>query len=69
MTLPSDYIFDAAILFWVSVPVLSVQMTDTDPAVVKVGLEVELVMRRLHGAGGYYNYYWKCRPLKQGGAK
>lgn len=42
------------------------QMTDADPAEAKVGLEVELTLRRLHEAGGYYNYYWKCRPVRAG---
>ncbi|MEE8449723.1 MAG: OB-fold domain-containing protein [Thermodesulfobacteriota bacterium] len=40
------------------------QMTDTEAGEAKVGLEVELVFRRLHQAGGFHNYYWKCRPLR-----
>lgn len=40
------------------------QMTDTAASEAKVGLEVELVFRCLHQAGGFYNYYWKCRPIR-----
>ncbi len=43
---------------------LILQMTDVDPAEVRVGLDVELTLRKLHEAGGYYNYYWKCRPIR-----
>lgn len=45
---------------------LIAQMIDTDPEEVKVGLKVELTLRRLHEAGGFYNYYWKCRPVREG---
>jgi 3-hydroxy-3-methylglutaryl CoA synthase len=46
---------------------LFLQMTDRDPNEVKIGLPVELTFRRLLEAGGIYNYYWKCRPLREGG--
>jgi hydroxymethylglutaryl-CoA synthase len=39
-------------------------MTDRDPAAIKVGLPVELTFRRLYYAGGIYNYWWKCRPVR-----
>ncbi|OGP83662.1 MAG: hypothetical protein A2Y95_06920 [Deltaproteobacteria bacterium RBG_13_65_10] len=39
-----------------------VQMTDAGPEQVRVGLEVDLVLRKLHEGGGLKNYFWKCRP-------
>ncbi len=38
------------------------QMTDVDPAAVEIGMEVELVLRRMREGAGDHNYYWKCRP-------
>lgn len=37
------------------------QMTDTDADKVQIGMPVKLAYRRMHEAGGFYNYYWKCR--------
>lgn len=37
------------------------QTTDTDADKVKIGLSVKLTYRKMHEAGGFYNYYWKCR--------
>jgi len=42
---------------------LYAQMTDVDPAEVKIGDRVEMVFRKLHQGGGYNNYFWKFRPL------
>ncbi len=39
-----------------------VQMTDAGPQDVRVGLEVDLVLRKLHEGGGFKNYFWKSRP-------
>jgi uncharacterized OB-fold protein len=39
------------------------QVTDCDPARVKIGTPVELTFRRFHQGGGFYNYFWKLRPL------
>lgn len=39
-------------------------MTDRDPKKVEVGMPVELTFRVMHEGGGFYNYYWKCRPLR-----
>lgn len=39
---------------------LLLQMTDSDPNRVRVGMEVELTFRKLHEGGGFPNYYWKC---------
>ena len=40
------------------------QVTDCDPARVKIGTPVELTFRRFHQGGGFYNYFWKLRPLE-----
>jgi len=39
------------------------QMTDVDPATVEIGMEVELVLRRMREGAGDHYYYWKCRPV------
>jgi hydroxymethylglutaryl-CoA synthase len=39
-------------------------MTDRDPAEVKVGLALEMTFRRLYYIGGIYNYWWKCQPVR-----
>ena len=39
-----------------------VQMTDAGPEDVRIGLEVDLVLRKLHEGGGIKNYFWKARP-------
>jgi 3-hydroxy-3-methylglutaryl CoA synthase len=38
------------------------QVTDCDPAQIKIGMPVELTFRRFHQGGGFYNYFWKLRP-------
>lgn len=38
------------------------QVTDCDPARVKIGTPVELTFRRFHQGAGFYNYFWKLRP-------
>lgn len=40
------------------------QAADCDPDDVKVGLDVELVFRRIHEGGEFHNYYWKARPVR-----
>jgi hydroxymethylglutaryl-CoA synthase len=40
-------------------------MTDCDPAEVKIGMDVELTFRKIHEGGDFYNYYWKCRPPRE----
>ncbi len=40
------------------------QMTDRDPAEVKLDMPVELTFRKLHDGEGYPNYFWKCRPVR-----
>jgi 3-hydroxy-3-methylglutaryl CoA synthase len=40
------------------------QLTDCDPNQVKIGMSVELTFRRFHQGGGFYNYFWKLRPVE-----
>ena len=42
---------------------LQCEMTDVDPAKVKVGDRVEMTFRRLFTADGIHNYFWKARPV------
>jgi len=42
-------------------------MTDCDPQQVKVDMPVELTLRKLHEFGDFHNYFWKCRPIREGG--
>ena len=42
-------------------------MTDCNPAEVEVGLPVEFTFRRIYEGANFHNYFWKCRPLKNGG--
>jgi len=39
------------------------ELTDVDPAAVKIGDRVEMTFRRLFTANGVHNYFWKARPL------
>jgi hydroxymethylglutaryl-CoA synthase len=39
------------------------QLTDCDPDQVKIDLPVELTFRRFHQGDGFYNYFWKIRPM------
>jgi 3-hydroxy-3-methylglutaryl CoA synthase/uncharacterized OB-fold protein len=40
------------------------ELTDVDPATVKIGNRVEMTFRRLFTADGVHNYFWKARPLR-----
>lgn len=40
------------------------QLTDCDPTQVNIGMPVELTFRRFHQGDGFYNYFWKLRPLE-----
>ncbi|MDY6907670.1 MAG: OB-fold domain-containing protein [Chloroflexota bacterium] len=42
-------------------------MTDCDPQQVKVDMPVEMTLRRLHEGANFHNYFWKCRPIREGG--
>jgi hydroxymethylglutaryl-CoA synthase len=37
-------------------------MTDVNPAEVRIGNEITLTFRRIHDGAGFHNYYWKARP-------
>jgi len=41
------------------------QLTDCDPAQVKIGMPVELTFRKFHQGDGFYNYFWKLRPQEK----
>jgi 3-hydroxy-3-methylglutaryl CoA synthase len=41
-----------------------IEMTDVDPADVKIGMRVEMTFRRLYTADGIHNYFWKARPVR-----
>jgi len=38
-------------------------MTDVDEREVRIGMPVELVLRRMREGGHNHHYYWKCRPV------
>ena len=40
------------------------ELTDVDPAAVKIGDRVEMTFRRLYTIDGIHNYFWKARPVK-----
>jgi uncharacterized OB-fold protein len=42
-------------------------MTDCIPSEAKVELPVEMTFRWLYDGAGFHNYYWKCRPIRNGG--
>jgi 3-hydroxy-3-methylglutaryl CoA synthase/uncharacterized OB-fold protein len=42
-------------------------MTDCDPQQVKVDMPVEMTFRKFHEFGDFHNYFWKCRPIREGG--
>ncbi len=44
------------------------ELTDVDPAAVKIGDRVEMTFRRLFTAHGVHNYFWKARPRRATGA-
>lgn len=40
------------------------ELTDVDPATVKIGDRVEMTFRRLFTSGGVHDYFWKARPIR-----
>jgi 3-hydroxy-3-methylglutaryl CoA synthase len=40
------------------------EVVDVAPSEVKIGMPVELVLRKLKEGGGLYHYYWKCVPRR-----
>jgi 3-hydroxy-3-methylglutaryl CoA synthase len=45
---------------------LPLELTDVDEHEVAIGMEVEMVFRRLGTADGIHNYFWKARPVREG---
>ena len=39
------------------------QLTDCEPERVAIDMPLELTFRRIHGGGGFHNYFWKARPI------
>ena len=46
---------------------LPVELTDVDAGEMTIGMRVEMTFRRLSVADGIANYFWKARPLREGG--
>ncbi len=44
------------------------ELTDVDPAAVKIGDRVEMTFRRLFTAQSVHNYFWKARPRRGTGS-
>jgi 3-hydroxy-3-methylglutaryl CoA synthase/uncharacterized OB-fold protein len=44
---------------------IHLQLVDTAPDRVRIGLPVEFTFRRIHQVGGRPNYYWKATPLAE----
>lgn len=40
------------------------QMTDREAGQVEIGMDVELVFRKIHEGGRFNNYFWKTRPVR-----
>lgn len=40
------------------------QLTDVDDREVRIGMRVELVLRRMREGASNHHYYWKCRPVE-----
>ena len=38
-------------------------MSDRDPEQVQIGMPLEMTFRKIYEAGGFNNYFWKCRPI------
>jgi uncharacterized OB-fold protein len=43
------------------------EMTDVDPDSVAIGDRVEMTFRKISTVAGVHNYFWKARPLREGG--
>lgn len=40
------------------------QITDRDPAKLRVGMEMEFTFRKFHEGSGFHNYSWKLQPVR-----
>ena len=43
------------------------ELTDVDPASVKIGNRVEMTFRKIYTSQGVHNYFWKAKPMKENG--
>lgn len=43
---------------------MACELTDADPAQVKIGNQLEMTFRRLYTGQGVHNYFWKARPQR-----
>lgn len=43
---------------------LACELTDADPAEVKIGNQLEMTFRRFYTGQGVHNYFWKARPQR-----
>jgi uncharacterized OB-fold protein len=43
---------------------LFTQMADCDPETLRVGMEVELTLRKFHESKGYTHYFWKAKLIE-----
>ncbi|MBV1932048.1 MAG: OB-fold domain-containing protein [Porticoccaceae bacterium] len=43
---------------------LACELTDADPAAVKIGNRLEMTFRRFYTGQGVHNYFWKARPQR-----
>jgi 3-hydroxy-3-methylglutaryl CoA synthase/uncharacterized OB-fold protein len=41
------------------------ELTDVDPASVKIGNRVEMTFRKIYTSAGVHNYFWKAKPMKE----
>ncbi|HDM33028.1 MAG TPA: 3-hydroxy-3-methylglutaryl CoA synthase [Deltaproteobacteria bacterium] len=44
---------------------ITCDMTDREIEEVKVGMPVEMTFRKIRYAGGIYDYWWKCMPIRE----
>lgn len=44
---------------------ITCDMTDRDPDQVKVGMSVLMTFRKIRYVGGFYDYWWKCCPMRE----
>jgi len=44
-----------------------IELTDTDAEEIRAGSRVEMTFRRLFSADGIHDYFWKARPVREGG--
>jgi 3-hydroxy-3-methylglutaryl CoA synthase/uncharacterized OB-fold protein len=44
-----------------------IELTDVDPATVRIGDRVEMTFRKLFTSDGIHNYFWKGRPVPSAG--